>query len=105
MFDAVPCGHVSCCRYRVPASCHARILPPTSWPPGTLDPWELHDGQHLGRRIGYELKFTKNEGDHGSAIASRLGKALDELLDLPYLDVLLRLVLLRCTAHIDNSLS
>ena len=39
-----------------------------------------------------QARLTDDEGDHGCSISSGLLKPLNELLHLPYLDVLLRLV-------------
>ena len=41
------------------------------------------------------MEHTDDEGDHGGPISSGGLEAFDELLDLPNLDVLLRLVCLR----------
>lgn len=40
---------------------------------------------------------TDNERNHGCAVTTRLFKALDQLLDLPYFNVLLGFVRLRVT--------
>lgn len=48
----------------------------------------------------WEARLTDDQRDHGGAISSSSLKTLDQLLDFPYLDVLLSLVLLRGT-HVD----
>ena len=48
-----------------------------------------------------QAKLTDDKGDHGCSISSGLLKPLDELLHLPYLDILLRLVGL-WGAHVEQ---
>ena len=48
-----------------------------------------------------QARLTDDKGDHGSPISSGLLKPFDELLHLPYLDVLLRLVGLG-GAHVEQ---
>lgn len=48
-----------------------------------------------------QARLTDDKGDHGCSISSGLLKPLDELLHLPYLDVLLRLVGL-WSAHLEQ---
>ena len=48
-----------------------------------------------------QARLTDDKGDHGRSISSSLLKPLDELLHLPYLDVLLRLVSL-WGAHVEQ---
>ena len=47
--------------------------------------------------LGVLQVHTDDERNHGSSVATRLFKALDQLLDLPYLDVLLCFVRLWVT--------
>lgn len=47
------------------------------------------------------LLLTKNERNHGRAVAPRFREALDELLDLPHLNVLLGLASRRLLRHCD----
>ena len=49
----------------------------------------------------FQAKLTDDKGNHGCSISSGLLKPLDELLHLPYLDVLLRLVGL-WGAHVEQ---
>lgn len=42
---------------------------------------------------------TDDEGNHGGSVSARLFKTLNELFDLPYLDVLLSLIRLWITHY------
>ncbi len=83
----------------------AQILQPTFWQLARPGPWALYrvsraavcrHSQTLGGR-------TNDEGNHACAIATGGLEALDQLLDLPDLNVLLSLVgLLLLGRHVDD---
>lgn len=50
-----------------------------------VEPLDVAPGSWRGRGEGGGL--TDNEGNHGCSITTRRLKALDELLDLPYLNL------------------
>lgn len=70
-----------------------RILQPTSWLHATPDPLELKFQATSVWECGgaavdtVEGRRTNDEGDHGGSIASGSLKTLDELLDLPDLNL------------------
>lgn len=70
-----------------------RILQPTSWLHATPDPLELKFQATSVWKCGgaavdtVEGRRTNDEGDHGGSIASGSLKTLDELLDLPDLNL------------------
>lgn len=73
-----------------------RILQPTSLRRGKPDLWELDAVRNLS--LSECRRHTNNQRNHGGSVSSGCFEALDELLNLPYFDVLFRLVGLRC-AH------
>ena len=58
-------------------------------------------GSNKHKYASIQARLTDDQGDHGRSVSSSLLKPLDELLYLPYLDVLLRLVGL-WGAHVEQ---
>jgi hypothetical protein len=69
-----------------------QILQPTSWRRVTPGPWALYTVSRSLFPRSTQGPHTDNEGNHGCAISTGGFKTLDQLLDLPDLNVLLGVV-------------